>query len=865
MRRDHPMLKRFLLILLLSIALTTLVFIPFFMNAAKGIAFISKGDGFSQLVPFQKYLYHQYTHFRSFYDVSFGLGGDYTKGLSYYYATSPLLLLYFGILYIGEQLFNLPAHSIQFWAANQIFLSYIRVVFTVLTSIYFFRYLNSNRFFVILATLMYAISIVTIYFNFTWSFYGDVLILLPLSLLGLERFFQARKIGLFIFAIAVTLFSNFYFSYYEFIILSFYTLYRIIWPYHKDIVQRVQKLYLLIIAAVLSLMIASLGFYTGVSAVMANDRQINPNLTLSLLIDFKEKYHIFSDGFYITISTLTFIALFAFRLYKYYFYRLFAILTWIMLIGSLTPYFDSFFNGFSLPARRWVYILGLSSSVLIALFLLHLSEVSIKQYLYTALGCVVVMLYMYTQYDGNNTWMWVTLVLMIFLFICLYQPHLLKRKATYIAIVLLVFIQQLVMIQNYHDTHMSIYERPIASMKEDNYNNAKLQHKFDQLQREKDPFSRIEYLSFPAQNSPLIYGFRGIALYSSLFNGDILNYYDKTMQIAQPIDKNSNYRFLGNRANLMALWNVQDRFKNPIDHNRPYGFEPQSTIKGKKNKYEHSASTIDYPATHITDKVYDNKKLKTPIEKEHAMLKGVVLDDATPATHKTEHNINYKDQIQEEADDARWNKTDETLKVKEKNGGIDYTLPKSMTDKYKDLYFEIELELQSPDKPHRVKLNEFTQNRSSLGYSYRRVVNPLTIRIKADDKVRLNLPKGNYRYKLKGVYGEDYQALKTASRSVDRVKIKSTSHGYTFTKQPQDHGYLVIPTPYEKGMHATIDGKEAEVKKGNGIETVIPVKKGQKHIQLSYTPPYLYPLLILSGIGLILAIGFTWFVRHKTK
>ncbi|MDN6261622.1 MAG: YfhO family protein, partial [Staphylococcus simulans] len=193
------------------------------------------------------------------------------------------------------------------------------------------------------------------------------------------------------------------------------------------------------------------------------------------------------------------------------------------------------------------------------------------------------------------------------------------------------------------------------------------------------------------------------------------------------------------------------------------------------------------------------------------------------------------------------------------------TLPKSMTDKYKDLYFEIELELQSPDKPHRVKLNEFTQNRSSLGYSYRRVVNPLTIRIKADDKVRLNLPKGNYRYKLKGVYGEDYQALKTASRSVDRVKIKPTSHGYTFTKQPQDHGYLVIPTPYEKGMHATIDGKEAEVKKGNGIETVIPVKKGQKHIQLSYTPPYLYPLLILSGIGLILAIGFTRFVRHKTK
>ncbi|WP_457826862.1 YfhO family protein, partial [Staphylococcus aureus] len=76
----------------------------------------------------------------------------------------------------------------------------------------------------------------------------------------------------------------------------------------------------------------------------------NPHLSMSLFIDFSEKYHIFSNGFYITISTITFIALFAVNLYKYYYYRLFAILTWILLIGSLTPYFDSFFNGFSLPA-----------------------------------------------------------------------------------------------------------------------------------------------------------------------------------------------------------------------------------------------------------------------------------------------------------------------------------------------------------------------------------------------------------------------------------------------------------------------------------------------------------------------------------
>lgn len=860
------MALRFFAIFIGSLAITTVIFIPFFINNyIHGLAFAGKGDGFSQLIPFQKYLYHQYTHFSSFYDVGFGLGGDYTKSLSYYYSTSPIILIYFLFIWIGEHLFHLPTHDIKFWAGTQIFLCYIRVLLTVITSYYLFSYLINKRIIAMMATLMYAISVVTIYFNFTWSFYGDVLILLPLTILGMERFFRERKIGLFIIAVAITLFSNFYFSYYECITLGFYFVYRTTWPYKKDIVNRMQKIYVLVAASILSLMIGIVGFYTGVSGVLANDRQINPNLKLPLFINFEDKYHMFSDGFYITISVITFVALLSFKLYKYYFYRLAAIVTWIMLIGSLTPYFDSFFNGFSLPARRWIYLLGFSSSLLIALFIQHLAEVSIKQFVITSAICVCGMLYMFTNYDGDNSFMIVTFIIMLFMFVLIQNKELLNMKYTLSIMLVLLFVQQVMMIKNYHDTHMTIYERPIASMDKDNYHSEKLQKAFTQLQQQKDPFSRIEYLSFPAQNSPLIYGFRGIALYSSLFNGDILKYYDKTMQIQQPIDKNSNHRFLGDRANLMALWNVSDRFKNPPDDTMPYGFKKKDTIQGKKHQYVHSESTIDYPATHITDKVYDAKSLKTPIDREHAMLKGVVLDHPKHTTTSIEHNVNLKDEIKAKADDADWNKQQHTLKVKQKNGGIDFKVPEHIADKYKDLYFEMELELKSPNKPHKVKLNDTKQQRSSLDYSYRRVVNPITIRIKSDQDVRLNLQKGKYQYKLKGIYGEDYQTLKSAAKSVDKVKIKQTKHGYHFTKNKHDSGYLVIPTPYEKGMQAKVDGQKVEVQKGNGIETVIPVKKGQTQIELTYTPPYLYLLIIISIFGIIGSIFFTRYVYRKKK
>ena len=229
-------------------------------------------------------------------------------------------------------------------------------------------------------------SNVVTYYNFTWSFYGNLLIMLPMSIWAIERFFKERKIGWFIFAIAYTLFSNFYFSYYEAIIIGFYFIYRVAIPHEKDIVNRWQKFYILVCATLLSVLVSIYGLYTGVSSFLDNDRAQNPNFNITFFTNlFETNYNIFADGFYITISFIASIALFCFKLYQHYYYKLFAIATLILLIGSFFQWFDSAFNGFSLPQRRWVYFLALSTSVLIALFIQHLSEISIKEYTFVAI------------------------------------------------------------------------------------------------------------------------------------------------------------------------------------------------------------------------------------------------------------------------------------------------------------------------------------------------------------------------------------------------------------------------------------------------------------------------------------------------
>ena len=50
-------------------------------------------------------------------------------------------------------------------------------------------------------------------------------------------------------------------------------------------------------------------------------------------------------------------------------------------------------------------------------------------------------------------------------------------------------------------------------------------------------------------------------------------------------------------------------------------------------------------------------------------------------------------------------------KLKQNNGGLTVQLPKSVSNQFKDLYFEMDLELLSPDKAHDVKVNEYTRKK----------------------------------------------------------------------------------------------------------------------------------------------------------
>ena len=181
---QHPLIKLLFVIVLSSIASLITFSGYIYRYLAQGLVFSGNGDGFRQMMPFQMYLYEHFSKGHMMYDHSFGLGGNYIQDLSYYYALSPFTYLHFFGVWVAEHVFHANPSDIAFWPTDQLVVAIVKTSFIFVVSYYTFRYFNMKRVPTMIATLLYGASTVTIDFNFTWSFYSDLLIFLPLSVLG---------------------------------------------------------------------------------------------------------------------------------------------------------------------------------------------------------------------------------------------------------------------------------------------------------------------------------------------------------------------------------------------------------------------------------------------------------------------------------------------------------------------------------------------------------------------------------------------------------------------------------------------------------------------------------------------------------
>lgn len=850
-----------LLALLLAIFGHSFYIYRFFKD---GTIFTGPNDGLEQMLPMQLYLYDKFTSGQFFYNLDFGLGGDHYTDLAYYYSTSIIFFINMIAIRILDLFLNFHVDTITFWAKNAFFISIAKSTAGIMISYYYFRKIKMDNIPALLSASLFLTS--AIYFRFTlyWSFFSDVFIFLPLLLLGIERYIQNEKKELFIVAVACIFINNFYFAYYQFLFGFIYFVVRNIFSSENDTVSRGKQWLNFMIMAMLGLMISAFAFFYGAKSFMQNERAPY-NVKIPLFETFDQNANIFYDNYLVIVLFITLQALFTFKFYNNYFYRFFALMSIALMLLSFMPFIDSVFNGFSAPQKRWHYLITFFTSGLIGFYIMRFKEISVHNYLYSLIPGFVIVFMSHHYIHKDVSWVWMLPVIaLIGLAVLVFRDQTYKQAALYMLIATIMLLNwDVVRVHNKLDNYNpGINDRAKLSYIESSVYDSPLQRQIvNELKSKLKPGERIDWRVLEQDNTPMYQNFNGVSLYSSIFDGSLIDFYYKHLKINIKEESLSRYSTFNSRSNLESLFNVKYLVRKAYQKDIPENFK----LIANNGKYKVYENTKMIPFAKITNKITNSAALKTPIDREHAMLEGMVSDKlSTNYDFKSAENLLSKVKVKPSG--ANWIKENKSLKVNPPSGGLVIDIPDDLKKKYKDFYLEMYVQLQSPITNHQININGYANNRLFQTSKYRTHYDDLMYRVKSPDngKILIGLTAGTYKLTVKGLYGEDY---KTLSNIDHKANYTFTDNGnkMTVNLKSSEDGYLTLPITYREGLKAYVDGKKVDVQRVNYIMSAVKVDKNTKTVTFSYLPPYFYLTIIISLLGILLSYLYVKYNRDERK
>ena len=818
-----------------------------------GILFTGPNDGMEQMVPIQMYLFEKWSHGNLFYATDFGLGGDFFTDLSYYFSTNLLFILNVIIILILKTFINLHTQDLMFWMIDALIISIIKAAIALYCTYLYSKWISKNTWLSLIMAFLFVMS--PLYYRFTvyWPFFSNVFIWMPLLLLSIERVLQKRKFGLFIVTVTLLLINNFYFAYYLCLIGAGYILIRIIFRHPKDTISRGKALLLLVTSALLALGNSLFIFFHGAQSFL-NNRRIPFSGDVPAFEKLDINTNVFFDNYLIVILFITIQALLSFNLYKHYYYRLFAILTFIFIICSFIPFVDQVFNGFSAPQKRWHFILAFNSAILIGLFLKYYRTLNLKTYIIPNLIAEIVIFSSAIVYHKFVAWLiLVPLVSLIGLIILLVKDTSNRIKLNYIygiSIILLSIVVSIVFINN------QIYFKDHRDRANTFYVNSSLYS--SDLQRalvremvnDKQEDERIDWRVNEQDNTPMYQHFKGLSLYSSIFHHNILDFYYDALKINLAEESLSRYQSINGRQNLASLFSIRYIMLKEYQGNLPEHFQKLKT-SGQYTIYENK---LNLPSVKVTNNIYNSKSLTTAIDREHAMLDGVIMENkGTKYTAKAPDLLNKVDMQSHNIKKLGKHKY---KVVGGKGGTITLHLPASLREKYDDFYLTMMIKRGNPDSNYTVAVNNYANHRLFNNSTYRTGVDTQLYRTQPDKNGNITImlsPDGEFNMKLLDLNGENYDTLKQAYRHKDHGNYKDIKNGVEVHLDKHHKGMASINIPYRDGMRAYVDGERVNPVKVNYMMTGVPVNASAKTITIKYQPPYWNTMIFISLISMMIS------------
>ncbi|MDO4197514.1 MAG: YfhO family protein [Erysipelotrichaceae bacterium] len=707
-----------------------------------------------------------------------------------------------------------------------------------------------------------------------WAFFGlrqhiyflTPYMYMPLIILGVEKIIKENKgltlsIGVFLAAI-----SQFYFFFMEAALTALYTFIRLICLYKKDIKEISIKIINIFIYAVVGLLMSMFIVGPIISAYLSDSRMgVETIVNLLYPRSFYERLvgiflgNDFCYDLFMGYACPCLLAMFmSVKFIKEK--PLFFVLNVVTLILLCFPFCGYALNGFAYVIERWSFAVGLVACYQLTYFF----EDIIEDHKW-AIGClvVVVLASIATPWSRNlGVLVPVGLCVLFVAFTFLKNEQL--RQLLMIAMVILNVLSIA-----YYDLS-PIGKNRIEDAMPVEYSQRLLESSDGQVFRDylksDDEFYRYSGLYLDL-NSSMMFDAYSTDSYWSITNSSLMDY-----RMALGINDHISWQVRGydERYPLYTLANVKYYLHKEGDNRLvPYGFEYTATYDGYdvyENKYY---IPFGYTYTDVINRS-DWDKLSV-IDKQEALLQGVVLNDEDTTLKFESHNSNvdYSMSVKENTEIS-----DKSIDVKEKKGSVTISFENNGNDQlylnfdslvYKDIYDYVETD----QTDIKVTITFGDQEKVIVFFSdeHRYYFGKEDFLIYLGDykgneiTLTFNAP-GEYQFNEISLINETTDTYAEEVNSLKEDCLQNVVFGndiITGNIDVSEDKYLLLSVPYSKAWKAFVNGEEVALLEANDSYMTLKLNKGTNEIVLQYERP-------LGKVGIILiCVGFAAFIYLALK
>jgi uncharacterized membrane protein YfhO len=690
----------------------------------------------------------------------------------------------------------------------------------------------------------------------TWHpYFANPLIYMPLVLLGAEKIFKEKKPLTFIIAIFLSGINNFYFFYLIVLLTVIYCIVRALFLYGKNLSELLEVIGTFFISGLVGTLMSMVILLPVLFAFMNNSRS-EQNILFQVLYSSEYYKELFANlisfvdhgesetqlGF--TILIIPAMLFILFKAFSDKRDRQGAVFMLLMAAFLCIPYAGYVFSGFAFVSNRWAFSC--------AIFAAYAMAVLTDDLVRTLTGKV--------SFKFKDALIMTSQVVLFALTICLIGKNAYDGYAP----------EKGNMVKDYLD---------VAST-EDMY--LQLQSTEVQVVEEAAVKDGLD-----AVNSFYRYTGRNLVWNASLLDGicstqffwslDDRGASDNIRDLGVNDQESHAYFALDDRAilNLMGGVNYYSlRFNTPEERAFvPYGYYEDY---GKYNfAIFKNDNALPYGST--CNKVISRSDFEnmSVIERQEALLYGIVLDD--------------KDAEGFEKADPKFTSSSADYKITSSEGmeffenGFKAEEGSSMTIEFEGrenvesyLFFKnlnIDSNIGVVSLVVTTKLSDGTEIKKQLDYQtnwsrnysgwHDYIVN-MGYSQEAKSYYTINFGAGTYTYDSMEVLfqpldGLDERLSEFTQNTLENLDLHKNPISFATNKVTGDINLeepkiMLLSTPYLKGWTAYVDGKKTKLMRANTMFTALPLSEGYHEIELRYHTPGLFAGLILSVLGVVLAI-----------